>query len=45
MDGGTAGFRDEMELVVVLPGAAQHLPSRPGDSVKQNLYILSTKGI
>ena len=28
-----------MELVMMLPGAAQHLPSRPGDIVKRNLYI------
>ena len=29
-DGGTAGLRDEMKLVMVLPGAAQHTPSRAG---------------
>lgn len=38
-DGGTAGLRDGMELVVVLPGAAQHSPSRAGDVMKQNLDI------
>ena len=38
-DGGTAGFRDEIGLVMMLPDVAQRSPSRAGGIVKQNLNI------